>query len=384
MKKVKAILLSLIVLLNSILFTGCWNYRETEELAIVAGAAIDKNTDGKLSLTIEIVEFSNERESKISPRTVTIEGKTIFDTARNGVLVLGKRLYWSHAKVFIVSEQVAREGIIKVIDWIIRDSETRTNINILVARGHSAKEVLKFMRDKNEIRSFQLGKIIDYQAAISKAPRIEAWDISNNIANKGATAITPVVELKSEVGKEGPSVVGTAIFKKDKLVGFLNGEETKDMLFIQNKVKGGVLVRIEGESNNEIPVSLEMFNSKTKVEPVIYDNNITFNINVNITAAIDELGGSKDFIDERGRKELEKSSEKMLKSRIERLITKMQKEYSADIFGLGIKLKEDNPKEWKKIEDKWEERFQSVHTNVSVNIYIRNSAMLSQPLEVGD
>lgn len=384
MKKVKAILLSLIIFLNSILFTGCWNYKETEELAIVAGAAIDKGKDEKLSMTIEIVEFSNERESKISHRTVTIEGKTVFDTARNGLSILGRKLYWSHAKVFIVSEQVAREGIVKVIDWIIRDSETRTNANILIARGNSAKEVLKAVRDKNEVRSFQLGRAIDQQTALSKAPRIEAWEISNNIANKGAATTAPVVELKSDIGKEGPSVFGTAIFKKDKLIGFLNGEETKDMLFIQNKVKGGVLVQIEGESNKEVPVSLEIFNSKTKVEPVVDDNNITFNISINITAAIDEIGGSKDFIDESGRKELEKSSEKMLKSRIERLIARMQKEYNTDIFGLGIKLKEKNPKEWKRVENRWEDRFQSAHTNVNVNVYIRNSAMLSEPMEVGD
>ncbi|MBV7274689.1 Ger(x)C family spore germination protein [Clostridiaceae bacterium UIB06] len=384
MKKVKSILLSSMIFLNSILFTGCWNYRETDKLSIVAGAAIDKDKSGEISMTAEILEFSNERESKASPRRVTIKGKTVFDAARNGVSVIGRKLYWSHAKVFIVSEQVAREGILKVVDWIVRDSETRANINILVAKGHSAKEILKCPRDKNEARSFQLERAIVNQRSTSKATRIQAWEIVNNMSHKGVSVIVPVVELESEIGKEGPNVVGTAIFKKDKLVGFLNGEETKDMLFVQNKVKGGVLVRVEGKSNKEIPVSLEIFNSKTKVKPVIYDNNITFNININITAAIDEIGGSKDFIDESGRKELEESFENMLKSRIERLIARMQKEYNADIFGLGIKLKEDNPKEWKKIEDRWEDSFQNVYTNVDVSIYIRNSAILSEPLEIGE
>ena len=376
MKRVKAILLSSIIFLNSILFTGCWNYRETDELAIVTGAAIDKDKDGKLSITVEIAEFTNEKESKVAPRTITIKGDTVFDAARNGVLVLGKKLYWSHAKVLIVSEQVAREGIIKVMDWLIRDSETRTDINILVSKGHSAKEVLKSIGKSNDIRAFQLGTAIDNQVVVSKAPKIEAWEVANALCSKAEAAIAPSVELKSELGKEAPSVVGTAIFKRDKLAGFLNGEETKDMLFVQDKIKGGVLVRIEGEGNNEVPVSLEIFNSKTKIEPVVYNNNITFNININTTAAIDELGGSKDFIDENGRKELEKSCEKMLKS-------KMQKEYDADIFGLGRKLKQDKPREWKKVEDKWEEKFQGVHTNVSVNIYIRNSATLSEPLKIG-
>src|SRR4051794_23013200 len=103
-----------------IMLTGCWNYKEIDKLAIVAGAAIDKEDDQFL-LTAEVVKTKGEKDSK--PESLKIEGrgKTIFDATRNINKVSGKRLYWSHAKVIIISQEVAREGIIPAIDLFNRD-----------------------------------------------------------------------------------------------------------------------------------------------------------------------------------------------------------------------------------------------------------------------
>ena len=384
MQKFKFRFLLLIIFISSILFVGCWNYREMDQLAIVAGAAIDKDEYGDISMLVEIVEFSNEKDSKISHKTISIKGATIFDTARNAISVSGKRLYWAHAKVIVISDQVAREGTIKIIDWINRDSETRSNINILIAKGNLAKEILQSGGNKSNIKSFEIARILKNQVSLSKAPRVESWELVNSIIGKGISAVAPTVQLKTINGEKSPSVMGTAIFSKDKLVGFLDDKETKDMLFIQDKVKGGVLVSRESENNKDIPVSLEIFDNKTKIKPILEDGNIRFNVNVNVNTAIDEIGGSADFIGENGSSKLEQSYERTMEIRIKKLITKIQKEYGVDIFGFGARLKEDKPKTWRAVEKNWQESFRTIHVDVKVNVYIRNSGILSKPLEEGD
>lgn len=382
MRKIKVILLSFIIILNTSMVSGCWNYRETDQLFIVAGMAIDKGKDDDIEMTLELVEFSNEKEAKFTSHTITLEGKTIFDTARNGISLLGKKLYWAHLKVIVISKQVAQEGVIKILDWINRDSETRADVNILISKGTTAKEIFLAPGRFGEIKAYRMREMMDNEKNLSKAPMIELWNFTESLAAKGMVAVAPTVKIKVINGKETPQILGTAVFKKDKLVGFLDEQETKDMLFLQDKIKGGVLVQIEVQNNQKTPISLEIFKSKTKIKPEIQEETIHFDVNINTITALDEIGGTFDFINDENRVRLEKSVGKSMAERMERLVKKMQVDYGADIFGFGTFIREDKPKVWKNFENKWDEEFQDSSVTVTMNVHIRNSAMLSKPLEI--
>jgi spore germination protein KC len=385
-RKIKSVLVFMVVIFTPVWAAGCWNYREIDDLAIVAGMAIDKSEDERYSMTVEIVEFSGQQEAREVSRVVTIEGRTIFDTARNGIAVLGKKLYWSHTHAVIVNEKVAEEGIIKVIDWFARDAETRADVNIFVSRGQSAKDVLKAREDKAHIKAFELREMIDNQQQLAKAPQIEIWEIANRIASKGTAAIAPVIELEKVDGRSAPRISGTAVFKGDKLIGFMDEEETKDMLFIQDEIKGGLLITVarENKEKEEVPMALEIFKSKTKVKPRVQDGNINFKVDIETTVALAELEGTEDYIDETKRKQLEESVEKAMEERIGRLIKKVQQQYGTDIFGFGDILRRDKVKAWHSLGGNWEDKFENMRVDVTVKVHIKNSAILSKPLEAGE
>lgn len=44
-----------VCIVNPLLLTACWDYKDIEEFTIVAGVAIDKADQGKYLATIEIV-----------------------------------------------------------------------------------------------------------------------------------------------------------------------------------------------------------------------------------------------------------------------------------------------------------------------------------------
>ena len=384
MKKIRITLLALIILINAIFTTGCWNYKEIDKMTIVAGAAVDKGKNGQYMVTVEIVQISGGKDTKKTSKTITMEGKTIFDAARNEISLSGKKLYWGHSKVIILSKEIASEGVRKALEWYNRDAETREDVHILISEEASAKEIFDGQGTTDDIKSFTLDEMLSNQVGLSKAPVTDILLFDIESQTKGMSPIIPAVNLKQTDGKMVPQIMGTAIVKNDKLVGFLNGEETKDLYFIRDDIKGGLLIEEMQSNDGTTFVSLEIFKNKTKMTPVIEGKNIKINLNIDTIVALAETDSKQNFIDEAGRIKLEKSMENTLKERIESLIKKIQSEYVADIFRFGAKLQEDKNEVWDDVGNNWEQIFKDLDVTVKITMHIKNSAVLSKSIEEGD
>jgi spore germination protein KC len=384
MKISKILMIVILILTNLLCFTGCWNYREIDQLAIIAGVAVDKGNAGGYLITPEIVEISTGRETNIVSKTISIEGKTIFDATRNLISILGKKAFLSHAKVIILSKEVASESVSNIIDWFFRDAETRGDINILISEAETAREIFEGESISQKIKSFNMDDILINQRNLSKTPVKSILHFNIESKTSGASAILPAVHLQQIDGKTVPQILGTAIIKNGKLVGFLNGEETQVLLFIRNEIKGGVLVEKVQNKALDMHASLEIFKSKTKVTPVVGDKQIEINLDVNTRVAIDEIDGKENYIDEEGRTKLEQSAANSLKEKIEALIKKVQLEYSADIFEFGTKLQADDLKTWNYVSGNWEQIFKDLKVNVQTKVHIRNSSVISKSIQEGE
>ncbi|MDP4118494.1 MAG: Ger(x)C family spore germination protein [Bacillota bacterium] len=377
--------LGLIMLIIFLLMitTGCWNYREVDKLFVVAGVAFDKGKTERYAVTVEAIYMSGGKDTKMMPKTISAEGKTMFDAVRNIISVSGKRLYWSDNKVVIISKDIASEGVTNILDWIVRDSETREDTPILVSRGETAKEI--FGGETTEpILSFALNDILENEKSLGKAQIINISDYEIASNTKGASVAIPAIHLKQENEKKTPEIMGTAIIKNDKFAGFLDGEETKCLYFIRDEITYGVLTEEIRKNNEQNLISLEILKSKTKVTPIVKNNNIKFNIDIETRVAIDEINGKGNFFSEKAVKKLEKTAETSLTAQIEAFIKKMQLDYDADIFGFATKLWEDNPKTYKRVIKNWDEIFKGLQVHVQSKIIIENSALKEDGKEMGE
>ena len=381
-KTLKIALLILLISLCSFFSAGCWNYREIDEMAIVSGVAIDKGVDKKYLVTMEIVELTAGTDLQLLTRIVSVEGNTMFDAVRNIISYIGKKSYWSHAKLVIVSQDIARDGLVKVIDWFSRDAETRENIFLLVSKEETAKEIFEGKPVTSKVLSFQLQRILENQQNLEKAPFGNLRDFINTLSSEGICPIAPAIGIKDVEGIIRAEIMGTAIFKSDKFLGFLDGTDTQTMLFIQNKIRNA-LIHNEEKVNNSF-VTLEIFTSKTKVKPIVDENNIMIDIHIEIEAAIDEIDTVENLIEDEGRKTFEQYFENMLNNRIAKLIKDVQTKYGTDIFGFGTKLYKYKPSVWRKVADNWHENFKNLKVNVNTKFTIIDSAQLAKPLEVED
>ena len=383
-KKIKVNILLIIIFLSQIAISGCWDYIEIEDRLIVVGLAIDKCKEtSKYIVTVETVSPKGTGEIDIESDLISMKGETIFDAIRNVILYSGKKMYWSHEKVLIISEEIAKEGIIPALDLITRDSETRADILLLVSKEETAREILEGVDKVHSTISFHLEDMLKAQEHISKYKTSKLWLLLDELASEGISATVPTVEMMFKQEEIIPKVYGIAVFKRDKMVGWLDGIETRSFLIIRDEIKEPVIV-VKEVGDTEIDVTVEVYTNKVKVKPELKDEEIIMKIIVEMEVGIGEIVGSEDFISKGGREKLEKASEELIKSQMEHVIKKVQREYESDIFGFGSIVRREMPNVWKKVKSYWNEIFVDLKTEISVDVTVKGSGLTSKPIGVSD
>ncbi|WP_326514568.1 Ger(x)C family spore germination protein [Clostridium intestinale] len=378
-KKTYILLLFIFISTN---LSSCWNYREINDMSIVSGVAIDKGgADGKYEVTVELIDIQQGKDINMHSKYITFSGDTMFEISRNMISLIGKKLYWSHSKSIIISEDIARDGISAILDWYSRDAETRTDAYILVSKENTAKEVLKSKPVTENYTSFELSKLLKNEDTLSNVPVVDLWDILDTLAQDGLSTWLPTVKINKNNDDNILQVDGSAIFSKDKLIGCIDENSTKNILFAKDKVKGGLLVL---DKESESPVTFEIFKNKTTIKPSVEKGNLQFNIYTDTTVSLDEIQSDYEFYTEEGKSELENELSDMLQKSIYSSIKRIQSEYGADILGFGAKLNENNPATWNDVKDDWDKTFKTLTISVNSKVNIKNSAVTSKPIKVGD
>jgi spore germination protein KC len=378
-KKIYILLLFIFISTN---LSSCWNYREINDMSIVSGVAIDKGgADGKYEVTVELIDIQQGKDINMHSKYITLSGNTMFEISRNMIALIGKKLYWSHSKSIIISEDIARDGISAILDWYSRDAETRTDAYILVSKENTAKEILKSKPVTENYTSFELSKLLKNEDTLSNVPVVDLWDILDTLAQDGLSTWLPTVKINKNNDDNILQVDGSAIFSKDKLIGCIDEDSTKNILFAKDKVNGGLLVL---DKESESPITFEIFKNKTTIKPSIENGNLQFNIYTDTTVSLDEIQSDYEFYTEEGKSELENELSDMLQKSIYSSIKRIQSEYGADILGFGAKLNENNPATWNDVKDDWDKTFKTLTISVNSKVNIKNSAVTSKPIKVGD
>ncbi|MEA4891685.1 MAG: Ger(x)C family spore germination protein [Peptococcaceae bacterium] len=396
MKTKRAVFLC--IFLCVFLLCGCWNYRDLEDLNIMMGAAIDKNQEnGEYKLTIEIINQAQSggqsggeggQEEPKSPKSFLIEaeGHTVFDAVRNAVRQTGKRLFWGHCKGIIISQEIAREGILTILDLFWRDAEIRPDIWIAVAGNAEAGDILKAKTESGDPVSVILDNTLDAGESVSTFVKDELTPFVEKLSVKTNSVVAPAVYIKNEEGEPSPEIKGTAVFKEDKLKYFLDEEESQTALLLMNQLKGGVLTLEENSTSQpseKMRISLEIYGSNVKIDPSFINGELTMEIEAQLEAGVSELAGSENYLDKEKRKELEKNIESILTNRILDLVAKTQGLYSSDIFGFNNKVKRKMPDYWRSQEKNWDDIYRDLRIAPQVKVDLTLSSNTSKPITIG-
>ncbi|MDP4153458.1 MAG: Ger(x)C family spore germination protein [Bacillota bacterium] len=376
-RKITAIILVIIMTFS---FTGCWSYRGLNELSLVMGIGIDMDDSGEFyETTFEIIDLTESSKDKgIKSKIVESSGKTLFDAVRNAKKRLQNRLYFAHAQVIIIGEEVAkRENVLSIIDLFMRDGEPRETIHLAVSKEKTAKDILTSKGVDNKIVSLAVRQIIDEDAkTTSSTSNNVSYKAFNILKDDGKSLMLAALHLAENDKEKVPESDGVAIFDKGKLSGFLSPEQTKYVLFVNNEVKEGSLsFDIDGKGTDD--VSFEINKNNTKKSFSYENGKLKFKIETNTDVFLDELKSNLSMLDKNEIKSLEQKTSELMAERIKNIVLLAQASGS-DVFGLGDYIYKHDFKVWRQLEGKWYGLFPTVEVEVKSVIHIRNSSFIKE------
>lgn len=376
-KKSACILLTLLCLLH---LTGCWNYRGLNEMTVVAGMAIDRDPkSGKYLLTFEFVDISTPvKEKGASGELIQSEGETLFDAVRDVKRRLSNKLYFGHNQIVILSKEIASsEDVVSLLDWLLRDGECRETLFVAISQGETAREVFDVDGADQKLVSHKLQMVIreDKRVTGSTLP-VELYELYEDSKSPGRELALPAVH-RTENGEELVTEInGLAVFKKEKLVGFLSPEDAKYYLFAINRFENGVLPFHDPESG-EARGTLEVGKSKTQYDIEVEGGEVKLIVKPKLTVFMGELMETDVKLDVAKLDEITRAAEKELEEKISGVIHKIQTEFQSDILNFGNLIYKRNYALWTELEDTWDEKFPTLKVEVRVDINVSNSALLS-------
>lgn len=379
MKKFVLIIITLFILLIS---SGCYNYKEINDMAIVSSIGIDKdNKNDKYIVSAQIMNSKESEDSEDSQITVyTKEGDTIHEALRNITLKSPRKLYGNHLSKIVLSEEVAKEGIDNILDIFNRITEVRNEFIITIVKEDKASDVLKVLTTTESIPAEYVKlslKIADKTSGLTYATKLD--EFISLYLKKGIDPVVPVLKIdkKEKKGTTINNITTTnpiskiviedlAVTNKGKLETYLKNEEVIGYNFLRNQIQKMIIpVKCDDENNY---ASILILKNKTKSNTAKKDNKYIINFNINSEAIITEYNCKKDLTDEKVIKKLEKDTEKKIKRYIKKSLNK-QKETKGKFLGLERIIYLDYPK--------YKNEDYSVKYNAKVNLVrkgeIRNS-----------
>lgn len=387
MTKLKLVLwlISVFILMT---VTGCWNRIELNELAVSVAMGIDKKGNQFL-ISHQVVNpgaiaSKGGASSTDAPITLFQEtGSTIQEAVRKLTTKSTRKIYASQLRILIIGEELAREGLGEVLDHISRDHSFRKDFFVVVARGTNAENILKIYTPLERIPAIKMqGTLETSSEAWGPTVAVKMDQFMSDLISKGKEAVVTGIGVtgSQEKGKTKENVEqiepmamlqfnGIALFKKDKLVGWLDEDESKGYNYTQGEIKSTTVAFSCPQGEKDISVELLRTQENTRFKEK--NEKPQIDVNIRVEGNVAEAQCDIDLSKTEGINNLEKLTEQDIKQSIEAALKAAQKNYQSDIFGFGDVINRNDPKYWNEVKADWDKEFQDLQVNVKVKADIQ-------------
>ena len=279
----------ILLILSVFLLSGCFDYKELNDMSIVSSIGIDYNK-GKYNVYLEITKSSKDGSStEIETSLLTGESSNITDAFNNAKNKSDKLVYMEHVELLVLSKNIGDKGISEVLDYIIRD--TTINNNYFMVICDNPNEMLSKKID-NKSASEVILNTMNYYLENTTLEDVDI--VASHIINAKEDIALPYVYWEDEnIGFEE-----IAYFNGDKIAGYINNK-------MYSFLKLDSLNTNFNYENNTINIS------KKKIDYEISDKVI--NINIKAHGIIKEINDNVDLENSNSYKLIEKEINNVIK-----------------------------------------------------------------------
>ena len=387
-------LLSILIILSTIFLTGCWSSHEVNTLAITVCIGIDKTENGYLvsEQVLNPRAIASKKATAESPVVIyTAEGNDLAEIIRRFTTQSSRVLYNADLRMVVFGEDVAKDGIQNILDYFLRNYEYRTDFYFVIAKNSTANEVLGILTPIESVPGFSMYislKMSEEKWAAMKSIRI--IELVNTIIADGDNPVLTGIEIsQDEISPKSTDMLkqsgeykklkytGLGAFNKDKIVGWLDEDESKGYNYITDNVKNTIEY---ADYDSKVKITYEIINAKSKTKVYFLENKPAIEVKIKTKCNIVIVEGEFDVSAEENKQILNKLLASKVKLLCEKALNKAQKELKTDIFGFGEAIHREYPKTWEKLKDDWNDKFTDLPVNITVEAETNQLGQIKKPL----
>ena len=301
------------ILLIPLFLGGCYDYQELNDLAIISGIAIDYEDD--YEVTFEVLESQKESNEKAS--YVKATGKTISEAFAKASLKIHKEVYFAHVKVILFSEEIAKNYMQDVTDYILREPNIRNIFYPLIVLDGKASLILENKNEASPVTSVALEKALTNNRSTPKIAINMAFEtMMNNFVDPKKDAYLNTIK-KDETTF---ALSGMALFKGYQMVGQLNEQETSLFNLLKN-TSDNTFIKMACPFKEDKTITIDLYHNRDTDIKVKEDNIV---INSSLKGSVIEDNCEIDFRTSSSYEELSHTFSDEIKKEINHLIKKIQ------------------------------------------------------------
>lgn len=338
MKKIKFLILLLPLL------SGCYNYRELNELGITTAVSIDYK-DNNFYVIAEVINPIKQQDASSSNNSPFVNynssSSSLQDAFRKVVLESPRQLYAAQLEIIVLSEEVVNNHLEEVLEYFARDPESRTEIKIIVAKTEDSTKAITLQTLLTSLSSSNIIKSLDLQSKVlGMAYPVTLNELLNMYIDPYLEVVLPSMTLYGnyEIGDEKENITtsspkaivkidGSTITKDNKILGYLDLEESKILNLINGKLKETII------KMNYYDGYIIFEPNRIKVSRELDIKNNIIKINISGYSKTKEIQSN---INVKNPKEVEKLN-KALNMELEKKVTdtfnSIREKYDTDVFG---------------------------------------------------
>lgn len=279
-------------------------------------------------------------------------GDSLFEIMRQYSLRRQRAVIGHHLKVIVIStELVQKQNLDKLLEFVLRDNDIRPSCIVLLSQG-LARDTFE-AGQSGEIPAFKLKDLLRGHFRTGKILKeVNLTRLDSLLGSKRSFILQEVVAGGGETEFSGAGIIKG---ETGRWIGLLDQTDVESISWIKGEVQGGAIKSYDWRNE---PITYEVESIKSKITSEVRDNRPSFHVKLESEGRIIENwdvleNPSKIEYQEKVKKIFEKRLSQMLETTLE----KMQSKYKVEVAGFGEKLKIQQPKYWKTVEDHWDDVF---------------------------
>lgn len=278
-----------------------------EDIAPVIFWSIEKGQEKNYKVSTIMPPMVNEKK-----RFMSVETDLLTAAARNFNLNYYRELKTGQLRILFISEELAEEGLLPIINSLLKNPETSRRLFIVVLRG-SLDNYVTAQLDKQEDLDYYLYSMMKHYENQGKMTLINTQAFIKLYYENYSDPYLPVFH----VDEDRFEYTGTGFVKGDKIVLKSNNQEDQ----IYQNIANDYFLRYYSIED----LSLVIGQARSEVDMTIDNEMNTLKLSVDLSGDIEEYKGKHDFYTRSGYEDLTKELKEYLEDRTEKLLKKMQK-----------------------------------------------------------